>query len=160
MGVQKIGKKLPKILVGKIKSRTFVMELGKRPIPQHFSTISTILKAMSKKEFLARRNEEKAAKKVAIAQSGINENYTAQSAEYKAFRCKVNRWQKECRDYFNAEYDLQFKGSFRFEVLSGTFKITEVGKVFMSKISEEDAADLKAEMQEMEEEFLAKVCNK
>ena len=115
---------------------------------------------MSKKEFLEARNAERAAKRVEIAQTGINENYTAQSAEYKAFRCKVNRWQKECRDYFNAEYDLQFKGSFRFEVLSGTFKITEVGKVFMSKISEEDAADLKAEMQEMEEEFLAKVCNK
>ena len=115
---------------------------------------------MSKKEFLAARNAEKVAKKVAIAQSGINENYDAQSAEYKAFRCHVNKWQKECRDYFNAEYGLQFAGSFRFEVLSGTFKITEIGKVFLTKISEEDTADIKAEMQEMEAEFLTNVCKK
>ena len=115
---------------------------------------------MSKKEYLERLNAEKAAKKVAIAQTGINENYTAQSAEYKAFRCKVNKWQKECRDYYNAEYGLQFKGCFRFEVLSGLFKITEVGKVFMSKISEEDTNDLKAEMAEMEAEFLTSVCKK
>ena len=115
---------------------------------------------MSKKEFLAKRNAEKAAKKVAIAQTDINKNYDAQSAEYKAFRCKVNRWQKECRDYYNAEYALQFKGCFRFEVLSGTFKITEVGKVFMTKIAEDDAADLKTEMQELESEFLTNVCNK
>ena len=115
---------------------------------------------MSKKEFLERVNAERAAKKVAIAKTGINENYDAQSAEYKAFRCKVNQWQKECRDYYNAEYGLQFKGCFRFEVLSGMFKITEVGKVFMTKISEEDTADLKAEMTEMEEEFLTNVCKK
>ena len=115
---------------------------------------------MSKKDFLARRNEEKANKKVAIAQTDINKNYNAQSAEYKAFRCKVNRWQKDCRDYFNAEYDLQFKGSFRFEVLNGTFKITELGKAFMAKINEDDAKDLKAEMQELESEFLTKVCKK
>lgn len=115
---------------------------------------------MSKKEFLARLNAERAAKKVAIAQTDINKNYDAQSAEYKEFRCKVNRWQKECRDYYNAEYALQFKGCFRFEVLSGTFKITEVGKVFMTKISEDDAADLKTEMQELESEFLTNVCKK
>ena len=115
---------------------------------------------MSKKAFLERLNAEKAAKKVAIAQTDINKNYDAQSPEYKAFRCKVNRWQKGCRDYFNAEYDLPFKGSFRFEVLSGTFKITEVGKVFLTKISEEDAADINAEMRELEAEFLAKVCKK
>ena len=115
---------------------------------------------MSKKEFLEKRNAEKAAKKVAIAQTDINTNYAAQSAEYRAFRCRVNRWQKECRDYFNAEYGLQFAGCFRFEVFSGTFKITEVGKGFMTKITEEDAADLKAEMQEMEDEFLANVCKK
>lgn len=115
---------------------------------------------MSKKEFLERRNAEKAAKKVAIAQTNINTNYDAQSAEYKAFRCKVNRWQKDCRDYFNAEYGLQFAGCFRFEVLSGTFKITEVGKVFMTKIDEEDTTDIKAEMRELEAEFLAKVCKK
>ena len=115
---------------------------------------------MSKKEYLARVNAEKAAKRVEIAQTGINENYTAQSAEYKEFRCKVNRWQKECRDYYAAEYGLQFKGCIRFEVLSGTFKLTEVGKVFLTKINEEDKADLNAEMAEMEAEFLAKVCNK
>ena len=115
---------------------------------------------MSKKEFLEARNVEMAAKKVAIAKTGINENYDAQSAEYKAFRCKVNRWQKDCRDYYNAEYNLQFKGCFRFEVLSGTFKITELGKVFMTKISEEDTNDLKTEMTEMEAEFLASVCKK
>ena len=115
---------------------------------------------MSKKEYLERVNAEKAAKKVAIAKTGINENYDAQSAEYKAFRCKVNQWQKECRDYYNAEYGLQFKGCFRFEVLSGTFKITEVGKVFMEKISEEDTNDLKDEMAEMEAEFLTSVCKK
>ena len=115
---------------------------------------------MSKKEFLEARNAEKAAKRVAIAQSGINENYDAQSAEYKAFRCKVNKWQKECRDYYAAEYGLQFKGCVRFEVLSGTFKLTEVGKVFLTKINEEDTADLNAEMREMEAEFLASVCKK
>ena len=115
---------------------------------------------MSKKDFQERRNAEKAAKKVAIAQTDINKNYNAQSAEYKAFRCKVNRWQKECRDYYNAEYNLQFKGSFRFEVISGTFKITEIGKVFMTKISEDDAKDLKTEMAEMESEFLTNVCKK
>ena len=115
---------------------------------------------MSKKAFLEHRNAEKAAKKVAIAQTDINKNYDAQSSEYKAFRCKVNRWQKDCRDYFNAEYDLQFKGSFRFEVLSGTFKITEVGKVFMTKITEEDANDIKAEMRDLEKEFLTNVCKK
>lgn len=115
---------------------------------------------MSKKDFLERRNAEREAKKVAIAQTDINTNYDAQSAEYKAFRCKVNRWQKECRDYYNEEYGLQFKGCFRFEVLSGMFKITEVGKVFMTKISEEDTNDLKAEMAEMEAEFLANVCKK
>ena len=115
---------------------------------------------MSKKAFLERRNAEKAAKKVAIAQTDINKNYDAQSAEYKAFRCKVNRWQKDCRDYFNAEYNLKFAGCYRFEVLSGTFKITEVGKVFLTKISEEDAADINAEMRELESEFLANVCKK
>ena len=115
---------------------------------------------MSKKEFLERRNAEREAKKVAIAQTDINTNYAAQSAEYKAFRCKVNQWQKECRDYFNAEYGLQFAGSFRFEVLSGKFKITEVGKVFLTKISEEDTADLKSEIAEMESQFLDEVCNK
>ena len=155
--MQKIGKKLAKNFGGLKKSRTFVVELGKRPIPQHFSTIS---KAMSKKEFLEARNAEKAAKRVEIAKTGINENYTAQSAEYKAFRCKVNQWQKDCRDYYASEYGLQFKGSFRFEVLSGTFKVTEVGKVFLTKINEEDTADLTAEMREMEAEFLEKVCKK
>ena len=115
---------------------------------------------MSKKEFLERRNAEREAKKVAIAQTDINTNYDAQSAEYKAFRCKVNRWQKECRDYYNEEYGLQFKGCIRFEVLSGTFKLTEVGKVFLTKINEEDKADLNAEMREMEEEFMANVCKK
>ena len=123
-----------------------------------FSTFNNF--TMSKKDFLAARNAEKEAKKVAIAKTGINENYTAQSAEYKAFRCKVNRWQKECRDYYNEEYGLQFKGCFRFEVLSGVFKITEVGKVFMTKISEEDTNDVKEEMAEMEAEFLTSVCKK
>ena len=36
---------------------------------------------MSKKEFLERRNAEKIAKKVAIAQSGISEKDDAQSGE-------------------------------------------------------------------------------
>ena len=115
---------------------------------------------MSKKAFLEKRNAEKAAKKVAIAQTNINTNYDAQSAEYKAFRCKVNRWQKDCRDYFNAEYGLKFAGSYRFEVLSGTFRITEVGKAFMAQINEEDAADLNEEMRALESEFLTKVCKK
>ena len=115
---------------------------------------------MSKKAFLEKRNEEKNAKKVAIAQTDINKNYDSQSVEYKEFRCKVNQWQKDCRDYFNAEYNLKFAGSFRFEVLSGTFKITELGKVFLSKINEEDIADIYAEMRELEAEFKAKVCKK
>ena len=115
---------------------------------------------MSKKEFLEKRNAEKIAKKVAIAQTDINKNYDLQSPEYKAFRCKINRWQKECRDYYNAEYGLQFKECFRFEVFSGTFKITEIGKVFLTKINEEDTADLNAEMRDMEAEFLTKVCKK
>ena len=115
---------------------------------------------MSKKEFLEKRNAEKAAKKVAIAQTDINKNYDAQSAEYREFRCKINKWQKECRDYFNAEYGLKFAGCYRFEVLSGTFKITEFGKILLTKINEEDIADLNAEMREMESEFLTKVCKK
>ena len=115
---------------------------------------------MSKKAFLEKLNAEKNAKKVAIAQTGINENYDLQSSEYKEFRCKVNKWQKDCRDYFNAEYDLQFKGCFRFEVLSGTFKITEIGKKKKKKISQEDTEDLKTEMKEMESEFLTNVCKK
>ena len=115
---------------------------------------------MSKKAFLEKRNVEKAAKKVAIAQTDINKNYDAQSAEYKVFRCKVNRWQKDCRDYFNAEYALPFKGCFRFEVLSGTFKINEDGKVVMTTITEEDANDITAEMRDLEAEFLANVCKK
>ena len=115
---------------------------------------------MSKKAFLEKLNAEKNAKKVAIAQTDINKNYDAQSAEYKEFRFKVKKKKKECRAYFNAEYDLQFKGCFRFEVLSGTFKITEIGKIFLTKINEEDTEDLKAEIKEMEEEFLTNVCKK
>ena len=113
---------------------------------------------MSKKDFLVRRNEERAAKKEAPAD--VNKNYGAQTPEYKAFRCKVNRWQKDCREYFNAEYGLEFKSCFRFERTSRSFKITELGKAFMAKINEDDAKDLKAEMQEMESEFLTKVCKK
>jgi uncharacterized membrane-anchored protein len=115
---------------------------------------------MSKKAFLENLNAEKAAKKVAIAQTDINTNYAAQSAEYKEFRCKVNNWQYGCRKYFNAEYNLKFAGSFRFEVLSGTFKITEFGKILLTKISDEDIAELNADMREMEQEFLTKVCKK
>ena len=115
---------------------------------------------MSKKEFLEKRNAEKNAKKVAIAQTDINKNYGAQSAEYKEFRCKINQWQKDNRDYYNEEYNLQFAGCFRFEVLSGTFKITEFGKILLTKINEEDIADLNAEMRELEAEFLTKVCKK
>ena len=115
---------------------------------------------MSKKAFLEKRNAEKNAKKVAIAQTDINTNYDAQSAEYKEFRSKINQWQKDCRDYYLDEYDLQFAKCFRFEVLSGTFKITELGKVFLTKISQEDIDDLKTEMKEMEEEFLTNVCKK
>ena len=115
---------------------------------------------MSKKEFLEKRNAEKVAKNVAIAQTDINKNYDAQSVEYKEFRCKINQWQKDCRDYYNVEYGLQFAGCFRFEVLSGTFKITEIGKILLTKINEEDIADLNAEMREMETEFLTKVCKK
>ena len=111
---------------------------------------------MSKKDFLEKRNAERAAKKVAPAD--VNRNYDAQSAEYKAFRCKVNRWQKDCRDYYNAEYGLEFKSCFRFDRISRAFKITEIGKVFMTKIAEEDANDLKAEMREMETEYLTNVC--
>ena len=115
---------------------------------------------MSKKAFLEKLNAEKNAKKVAIAQTDINKNYDTQSAEYKEFRCKINQWQKDCRDYYNVEYGLQFAGCFRFEVLSGTFKITEFGKILLTKINEEDIADLNAEMREMESEFLTKVCKK
>ena len=129
-----------------------------RPISITFNNSKVF--TMSKKEYLERVNAEKAAKKVAIAQTDINKNYDSQSAEYKEFRCKVNRWQKESRDYFNAEYGLQFKGCFRFEVLSGTFKATEIGKVFMTKITEEDANDIKAEMRDLEAEFSTNVCKK
>ena len=115
---------------------------------------------MSKKAFLEKRNEARAATQAATAQTDINKNYDAQSAEYKAFRCKVNRWQKDCRDYFKAEYGLKFAGCYRFEVLSGTFKITEVGKVFLTQINEEDTADINAEMRELEKEFLTNVCKK
>jgi len=115
---------------------------------------------MSKKAFLENLNAEKAAKKVAIAQTNINTKYDEQSAEYKEFRCKINKWQKDCRTYFAAVYGLSFAGCYRFEVLSGTFKITEIGKILMGKIEESDANDLKEEMREMEQEFLTKVCKK
>ena len=115
---------------------------------------------MTKQEFLAKKAEEKELKKVAIAQTNINTDYDSQSAEYKEFRCKVNKWQKDCRAYFDAEYHLQFASCFRFEVLSGTFKITEFGKILLTKINEADTADLNAEMREMEQEFLTKVCKK
>ena len=113
---------------------------------------------MSKNAFLEKLNAEKNAKKLAPAD--VNKNYDAQSPEYKEFRCKINRWQKGCRDYFNAEYGLQFNGCFRFERTSKTFKITEIGKVFLTKISQEDIDDLKTEMKEMESEFLTNVCKK
>lgn len=151
---------MAKNLEGIGKTRTFVLDLGMRPISTTFFNNSKKIFTMSKKEFLERRNAEREAKKVAIAQTDINTNYDAQSAEYKAFRCKVNRWQKECRDYYNEEYGLQFKGCFRFEVLSGTFKVTEVGKVFRAEISEEDANDLNKEMRELEVEFSTNVCKK
>lgn len=115
---------------------------------------------MSKKSFLTSLNEEKESRKIAIAQSGINTNYDAQSVEYKNFRSKINKWQKDCRLYFAAEYSLQFAGCFRFEVLSGTFKVTEIGKKFLTKINAEDTNDLNAEMREMEQEFLTNVCKK
>ena len=115
---------------------------------------------MNKKEFFVSRNEEKEAKKIAIAQTNINTNYDAQSVEYKNFRCAVNKWQKDCREFIYAKYNLKFAGCFRFEVLSGTFKITEFGKILMGKIEESDANDLKQEMAEMEQEFLTNVCKK
>ena len=115
---------------------------------------------MNKKEFLNSLNVEKESKKIEIAQSGINTNYDAQSVEYKNFRCKVNRWQKESRAFISAKYGLSFAGCFRFEVLSGTFKITEIGKSLMRKIEETDANDLREEMKVLQDEFLTNVCNK
>ena len=44
---------------------------------------------MSKKEFLQKRNAEKAAKRVAIAQTDINKNYDAQSVSTRHFAARL-----------------------------------------------------------------------
>ena len=115
---------------------------------------------MSKKQFLAEKSAEREAKKVAIAQTNINTNYDLQSVEYKNFRCAVNRWQKEWRDYLNEEKGLDFTKCFRFEVLTASFKITEKGKTITAKMDEEDLKDLHAEMENLTNDFLQNVCKK
>ena len=115
---------------------------------------------MSKKSFLAEKAAEREAKKVAIAQTNINTNYDAQSAVYKEFRCAVNKWQKEWRDYLNAEKGLDFTKCFRFEVLTASFKITEKGKSVTAKMDKEDLEDLKTEMESLTQDFLQNVCKK
>ena len=123
-------------------------------------SLTKIFNKMSKKSFLAEQAAKREEKKVAIAQTGINENYDAQSAEYKQFRCSVNKWQKEWRDYLNAEKGLDFTKCFRFEVLTASFKITEKGKTVTAKMDEEDLKDLHAEMEELTNDFLQNVCKK
>lgn len=114
---------------------------------------------MDKREFLEKRNAEKAAKVVPIAKTDINTNYDAQSAEYKAFRCTVNKWQKDSREWLDSEgYD--FRKCVTFVVEKGTFTKTEKGKTLWEKLPEEMAETLNVEMAEMSENFLQNVCKK
>ena len=114
---------------------------------------------MSKKEFLAKKAAEKELKKVAIAKTGINVNYNSMSPEYKEFRCLVNRWQKDTREYV-ASLGFEFTKCVTFIVEKGAFGKTEKGKVLFAKLPDEVVAELNGEMREMEEEFLTNVCKK
>ena len=99
---------------------------------------------MTKSEFLANKKAEQESKKVAIAATGINTNYDAQSKEYKEFRCKVNKWQKDTREYL-AALGFDFTKCCTFVVEKGRFTYTEKGKVLLKKLPEEVINELDGE---------------
>ena len=97
-------------------------------------------------------------KKVAIAATGINTNYDEQSAEYKAFRCAVNKWQKDTREYL-ASLGHDATKCFTFIVARGVFGITEKGKQLIKKLPEDIIEELAAERAELEKQFADTVIN-
>ena len=113
---------------------------------------------MTKKEFMAAKAAEKESKKVAIAATGINTNYDAQSKEYKEFRCKVNKWQKDTREYL-ASIGFDFTKCCTFVVEKGKFTYTEKGKVLVKYLPEEVINELDGEKAELETLF-AETCDK
>ena len=116
-------------------------------------------KAMSKKEFLAKKAAEKELKKVAIAKTGINVNYDSMSPEYKEFRCLVNKWQKDTREYV-ASLGFEFTKCVTFIVEKGAFGKTEKGKVLFAKLPDEVVAELNGEMADLEKVFHETVAGK
>ena len=113
---------------------------------------------MTKKEFMAAKAAEKESKRVAIAATGINTNYDAQSKEYKQFRCAVNKWQKDTREYL-ASLGLDATKCFTFIVARGEFGVTEKGKQLLKKLPEDVINELSAERAELEKQFADTVIN-
>ena len=113
---------------------------------------------MTKKEFMAAKAAEKESKRVAIAATGINTNYDAQSKEYKQFRCAVNKWQKDTREYL-ASLGLDATKCFTFIVARGEFGVTEKGKQLLKKLPEDVINELAAERAELEKQFADTVIN-
>lgn len=113
---------------------------------------------MTKQEFMAAKAAEKESKKVAITATGINTNYDAQSKEYKAFRCKVNKWQKDTREYL-AALGFDFTKCCTFVVAKGKFTYTEKGKQLLKKLPEDVINELAAERAELEKQFAETVVN-
>ena len=114
---------------------------------------------ISFEEFRNNAEIEKKEKKVSIAGTDLNTNYAASSPEYKAFRKKVNQWQKDMRGYMLQEFSEVWKGCFRFEVASGKFKPTTEGKDLRERLGD-DFNPISELMKEMEEEFLHDVLGK
>lgn len=114
---------------------------------------------MTKSEFLANKKAEQESKKVAIAATGINTNYDAQSKEYKEFRCKVNKWQKDTREYL-AALGFDFTKCCTFVVEKGRFTYTEKGKVLLKKLPEDVITELDGEKAELEAIFAETVIGK
>ena len=115
--------------------------------------------AISFEEFRINAETKKEEKKVAIAGTDLNTNYAASSPEYKAFRKKVNQWQKDMRAYMLQEFNESWVGCFRFEVASGKFKPTTEGKDLRERLGDE-FAPISEMMREMEENFLHDVLGK
>lgn len=115
--------------------------------------------AISFEDFRLNAEKEKKEKKVAIAGTDLNTNYAASSPEYKAFRKKVNQWQKDMRGYMFQEFSETWAGCFRFEVASGKFKPTTEGKDLRARLGD-DFSPISEMMRAMEEEFLHEVLGK
>ena len=114
---------------------------------------------ISFEEFRINAENEKKEKKVSIASTDLNTNYSASSPEYQAFRKKVNQWQLDMRKYMSQEFDEDFKGCFRFEVASGKFKPTTAGKDLKERLGDE-FEPIEKMMTEMSEEFFRDVLGK